>query len=662
MGAATQRVATESEAVPEPGTRAFEPADVLRQVVIQGLTVSPDGESVVYVLRTVSGNRYVRSLWRVGFAGGRPRPLATGQVNNMRPRFSPDGKSLLFISDRSGTAQVWQMPLAGGEPQQLTAMPGPVQAAEWSPDGERVLFLAPSGEQRFIVGAPEDPVARQIRDYTWRLNGWGIRDEFMCAWTVSAGAGAPFRVTDARYDAGPAVWSADGDQILFVADLDEQDALIPCKQLWSLSARPGGEAPAQVACLPGGIYTVAGTPSARPAYLGNSRPGSPGWANSDLYVSDGGTGLRLAEGHDLDLCVRTYGDFTDDHQVFQPQLCWLDAERIVALVSRRGASHPYCFGLDGSAVPLAEGDFVCNALAVGGGNVVVAASDEGPADVCAVEGGGLRRLCRDGSSWFGPFRRRVERVEVPHPDGHSIDGWLLRASGRGAPGPLVIDVHGGPHLSFGPTPFLGMTALADAGSHAMWSNPRGSGGYGEAHARAASRWGEEEAADVLRVTEWAVEQGIADPGRIGLTGLSQGGYMTIWLLGRKPGVFAAAVSENPITDLLAQYGSGDNGIHVAQRAIGTVEPPWDQMDAFLDRSPFTEIHRNTAPLLLLHAEQDLRVPIGQSELVYTILRSLGREVELVRYPSESHVMVMVGRPDRRVDRIERMTAWFERHL
>ena len=122
-----------------------------------------------------------------------------------------------------------------------------------------------------------------------------------------------------------------------------------------------------------------------------------------------------------------------------------------------------------------------------------------------------------------------------------------------------------------------------------------------------------------------------------------------------------AVSENPVTDMLLEYASADFGITIGRGAVG-IEEPWGHLKDFLDRSPYTEIHRNESPLLLLHAEQDLRCPPGHSEMVFTILRTLGREVEMVRYPNESHILLQIGRPDRRVDRIERIVGWFEKHL
>ncbi len=148
---------------------------------------------------------------------------------------------------------------------------------------------------------------------------------------------------------------------------------------------------------------------------------------------------------------------------------------------------------------------------------------------------------------------------------------------------------------------------------------------------------------------------------MGVFGLSGGGYMTTWLLGHYPGTFAAGVSENPVTDLVSWYGSSDLPTFTGERFVGVGALPED-LPAFRQRSPFVEIHRNEAPLLLLQCEGDLRCPPNQTELVYAILRSRGRPVEMVRYPGEAHFMAGVGRPDRRVDRLERIVDWFHRYL
>jgi dipeptidyl aminopeptidase/acylaminoacyl peptidase len=207
-----------------------------------------------------------------------------------------------------------------------------------------------------------------------------------------------------------------------------------------------------------------------------------------------------------------------------------------------------------------------------------------------------------------------------------------------------------------------MIALADAGFHVMYSNPRGSTGYGEAYARELhEQWGDPDSSDVLTMIDWAVDNGLTSPDRVGVLGLSYGGYMVNWLLGHFPDRFAAGVSENPVTDMIGEYAESDFGTQVAETAVGVGTLPED-LEEFLRRSPYVEMNKATAPLLLLQCDQDLRCPPGQTELVFSMLRVRKQPVEMVRYPGEPHYMAGMGRPDRRVDRIERIIGWFSQHL
>jgi dipeptidyl aminopeptidase/acylaminoacyl peptidase len=642
-------------------SRPFRPKDVLKQVLLQAVALSPDALSVVYGRRTIERGKYRSRLWRVPYSGGRPEQLTSGEADS-RPRFSPDGATLLFLSRRGGHTQPWLLPLGGGEPRQLAELPGDTRAAEWSPDGKRVVVVADSGEDRFLVGERDDPTARRIDSLNWRLDGTGVRDQFASAYVVPAGGGGkPLRVTEPAYEVEHAFWSPDGERIAFLADLRPEAALIEYPQLWSVS--PEGGKPREVAALAGQVLSAAWSPEGRLAFLGVDVPEAPGWANVTLYVLDDGRPRQLGRELDRSMMRRSFGDLVDLSAWFPPALEWLDEDHVVCVASERGAALPCRVGLDGRADYLVEGDLVCSALAARGSRVVVVATDGGrPGEVYAVESGRLRALTRHGSAWLGPFRRDPQRFRVPHPDGHDVDAWVVPASGARRRKRLVLQIHGGPHAAHAPTPWLEMLALADAGISVVYPNPRGSVGYGEEYARAIDAdWGERDSSDVLRVVDWALEEGLGEPGRVGVLGLSYGGYMTNWLLGHYPGRFAAAVSENPVTDLLSEFGQADVGTWIGPVAAG-VRRPADDFARLLDRSPAAQIHRNEAPLLLLQAEGDLRCPPGQSELVFAILRQLGRTVELVRYPADSHVLMAVGRPDRRVDRIERIVAWFDRYL
>jgi acylaminoacyl-peptidase len=627
--------------------------------MVQDVAVAPDGSAVVYGSRVIVDGRYRKALWRTTFRGGKPERLTAPDASATRPRFSPDGSVLLFLSDRSGRSQPWVLPLSGGEPRLLADIPGDVAAAEWSPDGRTVALLAPSGEQRFVVGSADDPVARRIADYTWRFDGAGFRDQFTSLWTVPSAGGAPVRRTPPRYDVPLTFWHPDGKRIGFLADV-EPGVLEETPGVWSIAARGGS--PTQEAALEGAITNASWGPSGVLAFIGNTRAGS--WSSpTDLFVAQGDEVRQLGADLDAWIACTSYGDLVDIEAFAHELPLWLDDDTLVAPVSHRGGTHLSSFGLDGSTRPLTDGDdVVVTAVAAGGGQMAAIASVGGPAEVHAVEDGTLRPLTRDGSRWFGPFRRAPERVAIPHPDGHDIDTWTLPGRGAGRRGPAVLVVHGGPNASFPPVPWLEMLALSDAGFRVLWSNPRGSTSYGEKYARSLDGvWGGPDSSDLLHIVDWAVDGGLADRRRIGIMGLSYGGYMTNWMIGHHPGVFAAAVSENPVTDLIGEYGASDIGISIGREAVGE-QDPWEHQREFLRGSPYTELHRNESPLLLLQAEGDQRCPPTQSELPFAILRRLGRPVEMVRYPDESHVMFIVGRPDRRVDRLERIVDWFSRHL
>src|SRR6266568_4073623 len=377
MATTIEKPDLKSRAAARSAPRPFRAKDLLDQVVIQGLAVSPDGESVVYARRTVEDNKYARRLWRVPFEGGRPEQLTSAKGNDTRPRFSPDGHTLLFISDRSGKPQVWLMPLQGGEPRQLTDLPNGAGAAEWSPDGKRVLVLAGSGEKRFLVGKPDDPIARRIRDYTWKIDGGGYRDEFTSAWVVDVDGGKPARLTAPTYDVGGACWSPDGKRIAFIADLRKEAALIEYSQLWSLPSRPSKDEPKQMASVEGSVFNATWAPAHQVAFLGTSEPMSPGCVPVGLRTVAGESSRQPAAGKDLDIWNTTYGDFTDAEQFFPPPLCWIDQQHVAALVAQRGSSHPCSFGIDGTVTALATEEMVCNAVASGGGRVAVVASGDG---------------------------------------------------------------------------------------------------------------------------------------------------------------------------------------------------------------------------------------------------------------------------------------------
>ena len=648
----------------EPAGR-FEPRTLLAQAQIQDLALSPDGNTIVYSRRVVCGNRYCTHLWRTDWDGSTARQLTFAEANDVEPVIAPDGATTAFVSNRNGKTQVWLLSLQGGEPRCVVPEIAGVKSVLWSPDGAKLLALAGSGVDRLSVGDPEDPTARVINDFWWRLDSVGFLNQLTSAWVIDLATEQATRVSDTEWEVLDAQWLGN-DAVVVVADAGADAGMRRRSEqaaAWKLHLDDDAP-PTMLAQLPGGITLVRPEPDGeRLAIIGQDRPRQPNWADNRLFLADADGVRRLAP----DLYRPIENVSTGDQLVRGSRLgcAWRADGSIVAMVGDRGRAYPYEFDPEtGGAAGLLAGDVVTNVVALSPGKLAVVASvDSQPTEIYALDNGGLRQLTQNGSDWMQPAARRPRNVAIRHENGHDIETWILdRRESADRPGPVVVQIHGGPHAAHSPTPWLEMLALADAGYTVLYPNPRGSSGYGEAFAAAAhGAWGPVGGADILRVVQWAVDEGIADAERVGVMGLSHGGFLTAWLLGHHPGVFRAAVSENPVSNFVSWYGGSDLQGYTDERFAGLGQLPED-IDAFLEASPMMVIHHSTAPLLLLQSEGDLRCPPEQAETLFTILKLRGVPVQMVRYPGEPHFLAGIGRPDRRVDRMERIVGWFQTYL
>jgi dipeptidyl aminopeptidase/acylaminoacyl peptidase len=247
-------------------------------------------------------------------------------------------------------------------------------------------------------------------------------------------------------------------------------------------------------------------------------------------------------------------------------------------------------------------------------------------------------------------------------DGRRIQGWFYEAAGkRGKPAPLVVEIHGGPATLYGLSLMWEWQTLVASGISVYASNPRGSTGYGQDFAAANHRdWGDGPMADIEAGVDALVADGLADPDRLGVTGGSYGGYLSAWMIGHSDR-YAAAVACRGVYDMTSEMLSGDLGGPVFGRYEFGVQP-WEDPELYRQVSPITYARAIRTPLLIQHAEQDLRCPITQAEEMFSVLRSLRRPVRLMRTPGETHELTRSGTPFRRIDNLQHIREWFVHYL
>jgi dipeptidyl aminopeptidase/acylaminoacyl peptidase len=648
------------------------------QVAIESFSLSSDGSFIVYAVRRVRRGEYVSHLYRVAWSGGRSQELTSGRVRDTAPVIAPDGQSVAFVRTAVGKdhaqGQLWILPLrTGGRPWQLTRQEHGAGTPRWSPDGSRLAFLGQAGEDRFVIGPARrkrSPLARRITRTDFRDDDSGLLSRRTHLWSIEVRRGArPTQLTDGDFDVTEPSWAPDGSWLAFTADIEPDVNILPRDRIFRVAARGGTHRP--VAALAGHASAPAISPDGRQlAFIGSDIEDPHDEALTGLWVKPVRGGAARRVGADLDRSIGNgaWADLVMADDAVGP--VWLADGSLLAMVGDSGRNLPYRFTLDGGCECLLAPDQVVGAgLAVAGDRIAVSAGRGGhAAELFALESwlqapGRLRRLTTIGSGW-------QRRFGIPGWEEHWIDGpggpiqaWVVSPAGvANTPMPTIVDLHGGPTGCAGPGGTMDSTLLTGHGYRVVRPNVRGSDTFGSAWIRAlGGRWGEVDAGDVEAVVAGLVAKGLVDPRRVGVMGLSYGGFLTQWLAGTSR-TFGAAVAENGVSNQVSTWATSYFGIHYNRRArLG--DPLSEAGLAQLWRtSPLRHASTVSVPLLMLQAEEDQVCPTSDNLQLFTALKVLGREVELILYPEEHHEMKNYGRPDRRVDRMDRILEWFDRHL
>jgi dipeptidyl aminopeptidase/acylaminoacyl peptidase len=693
-------------------SRPFRPDDLYRLRIATEPRLSADGSRVAFTLQTVAPTRdaYRHAIWAVDTNGGDPRRLTIGTRHDTHARFSPDGCTLAFLSDRrlqveeepaagdpkerEDGLQIHLLPLAGGEATRLTDLPRGIRAFEWSPDGSRLLVLSSSHgatreEDRRRRGKtarrkPGEPPASDyhfIDRLHYEFNGLGyVYDQVQQLWVIDATSGEARRITDEPAGVGGAAWSPEGNRIVYATnlrrdhDLEERSHLVVVDVDRGRRTRLTGDSSILVApaWLPDGrsVATIGG-------YLPDNFYRSDLW----LIAADGsdalsGGGRNLSGRHDLMLAAAMASDIVpgEDARV----VASIDGQWITFQAPLDGSMELFRIAtVDGDIEQLTSGHQYISAfdqIDLGPDRARTAwlqSSSTQLGDIWLRDGtgGAPHRLTDLNQDFLAEVELRAPIERSVSVEGRTIQGWFLPAARdrdrrRGASSPataVVTEIHGGPHTLYGWAPILEFQLLAANGMGVFFCNPRGSEGYGREFNEANIRdWGPGPMRDVIAAIESLVADGLADPKRLGVTGGSYGGYLTNWIVAHDDR-FAAAMACRSVSDMLTLMLTGDiSGGFWSRHEFGST--PWEDPAYFREISPITYADRIQTPLLIQHSEKDLRTTIGQAEALFTVVRSKKQPVRLLRVPEETHELTRSGTPFRRAENLAVVRDWFRHYL
>lgn len=636
--------------------------------------ISPEGDKVLFTYSKVDSenDRYDSKVWLYDLINKNSKQFTFGNGQDNSPRWSPDGNMVLFLSNRATSSeekenkkmQLWIIPARGGEAKCITNVEGGIQSPEWSHDGKHILFLSKVFKGEKAEGS-DVTIIRRI-DYKW--DGRGIFDgERIHLFVVALEDEETKQLTDGDYDVLSASWNPDGSQIAFVSDIQKSDDVMHSlffKKIYTVSIKEGDPE-----LLWDGVRWDVGvrgslnwSPDGKKIAFSGRVIGDLNkdiYKNTELWVitSEGGKPENLTESFDRSIRVWTMG------------VTWSsDSKYLYFLAPNHGAVNIYKVNLQTKIVkPVTNEKIIAGNFSIHKSNskiVFTATSSTMPTEIWIKNENGVNQLT-NFSDEYCKEHGFVEPEEFwcQTSEGIKVHGWIMKPQGfkEGKKYPTILEVHGGPHGMYGYGFNHENQVLTSHGYVVLYTNPRASTGYGEVYAAPVyGLWGELDSKDILEALDYAIEKyPFIDSDRLGVTGLSYGGYMTNWLIGHT-NRFKAAVSRNSLTNMYSAWGTSDIGW--MGHEISRAKTPWDDLEFYMKQSPIYYIKNIETPLLLTHCEEDHRCPMEQSEQLYTGLKRLGREVEFVRFPGESHVMIGIGKPSHRIERLRHLLRWFDRYI
>ncbi len=694
-------------------------SDLLKIVNINQIAISPDAKQAVAIVSRKKSKEgaskgtteyyYTQHLFLLDVSGkAQPVQLTFGDRRDNQPSWSPDGKSIAFVRADGDLSQVWILPLTGGESYPVTKAKYGVSLPSWSPDGKSIIYSSSipmstvggdvpwnyerpgrkqndevnwkalsESEQKEVANSPDGNL-EEVRAWLaknnneknprvlTRLNlqgemGLDTEEKFDHLFTIDAKVGAEAKqITSGYQNFRGAKWSRDGKQIICSSTkFSVSPDYSASSSLWKMDS--DGKNVSE-------LLKVEGRAIANPDYSPDGK--------SIAFIISTSEGFLVRQ-DDIGVVAATGGEFVDLTKNFDRDvqaIAWSDdSKQILFTADTEGDIPLYTLPLKGDVMPkrLTPENLGITNFSAKAGKVVYALADvNNPCEVFCldIKTDTEAKLTSFNSSWLaGKKLSQLKEFWITRPDGVKVQYWIMEPVGRkeGVKYPTILNIHGGPTVMWGPAAYTMWHEFqleAAWGYGVVFCNPRGSSGYGDAHKRGnVKNWGNGPATDILASLDDAIKQvPWIDQNQLFVEGGSYAGYMVAWIVGHD-NRFKAANAQRGVYDLTTFMGEG-NAWRLVPDYFGGY--PWDpETKKLLDaESPLTYVDKINTPLLIIHADQDLRTGVIQSEMLYKSLKILNKPVEYVRYPNEGHELTRSGNPGRMMDHLLRVIEFFERYV